>query len=132
MSASAKSCATGMSDGDDYGAYARRYRYTDPPLASDRRRIRDSRMRVRDLLRAAPSGDGQAAREIFREEMGANVRSASPFALSLVASLGLSIGQLLDRITPAPRWPRAPALSERPAILFRRPREPYRRFVVIS
>jgi len=59
-----------------------------------------------------------------------NVRSASPFLLSLAASEGERIDGLLDRLAPTSGWPRAPALSARPSNQFRRDREPYQRFLI--
>lgn len=108
----------------------RTYRHTDPTTASDRRRIRDARAVARAACREVNRDDEGAARDIFRQEIGTNVRSASAFLLSLVASRGGSIDRLVDRIGPAPRWPRSPPLSARPAVMFRRTREPYRRFVI--
>ena len=108
----------------------RTYRHTDPTTATDRRRIRDARAVARTAFRATSRDDEEQVRELFRQEIGTDVRSASPFLLSFVASRGESVDRLLDRIRPAPRWPRSPALSARPAVQFRRAREPYRRFVI--
>lgn len=108
----------------------RTYRHTDPTTATDRRRIRDARAVARAALGAMSRDDEEQVRDVFRQEIGANVRSASPFLLSLVGSRGESIDRLVDQLRPAPRWPRSPALSARPAVQFRRVREPYRRFVI--
>jgi hypothetical protein len=122
---------TGLPKPDGGGDFAvRTYRHTDPTTATDRRRIREARIEARERVREVRRDDAGSLREIFRQEIGTNVRSASPFLLSLVASRGVSIDRLAERIEPAPRWPRAPALSARPAIRFRCAREPYRRFVV--
>lgn len=115
---------------DDEDLVVRTYRHTDPTTAIDRRRIREARMEVRARLRDVRRDDAGSRRDIFRREIGTNVRSVSPFLLSLVESQGESLAALLDRIEPAPRWPRAPALSARPHIQFRRAREPYRRFTI--
>lgn len=124
---------TGASDdrGDrDLGTAVRTYRYTDPTTADDRRRIRDARTKARERMREMCRDGTDAAQEIFRQEIGTNVRSVSPFLLSFVASQGETIGRMVDRIAPTPRWPRAPALSARPAIQFQRAREPYQQFMV--
>lgn len=89
-------------------------------------------MEAREQAREVRRDDVGSLRDVFRGEIGTNVRSASPFLLSLVASQGESIDTLLYRIQPAPRWPRAPALRARPHIEFRRAREPYRRFMVCT
>lgn len=122
---------TGLPERDGGGDCAvRTYRHSDPTTATDRRRIRGARMEARERVRDVPRDDAASLRDIFRREIGTNVRSASPFLLSLVDSQGEALGALLDRIQPAPRWPRAPALSARPHIQFRRAREPYRRFTI--
>ncbi len=108
----------------------RTYRHTDLTTAADRRRIRDARMEARGRLGEVRRDDAGSVREIFQDEIGKNVRSASHFLLSFVASQGESIDRLLALIAPAPRWPRAPALSFRPVAQFQRVREPYRQFVV--
>jgi hypothetical protein len=120
----------GNLEGPDGEAPARKYRHTDPTTAADRCRIRDARIDARERLRGVRRDDASFLRRIFQEEIGKNVRSVSPFLLSFVASKGESIDLLVDRIAPAPRWPRAPALSSRPVVQFRRPREPYREFYV--
>lgn len=108
----------------------RTYRHKDPTTAVDRQRIRDARLQAQTAIRMTRKDDAAARLEIFRQEIGTNVRSASPFLLSFAACGGISIDQLVDRIVPAPRWPRAPALGSRPATEFRRAREPYQDFLV--
>lgn len=96
----------------------------------DRGRIRNARLEARERLRETGRNGHGLIKAIFQREIGTNVRSASPFLLALLASHGEEIDVLVDRIVPAPRWPRSPALSKRPASLFRRAREPYREFVI--
>ncbi|MET3762747.1 hypothetical protein [Sphingomonas sp. UYEF23] len=109
---------------------ARTYRHPDPTTVDDRGRIRNARIEARGRLRATKSDEHGLIKGIFQREIGTNVRSVSPFLLAFVASQGGEIDGLVDRIEPGPRWPRAPALSERPANLFRRAREPYREYVI--
>lgn len=108
----------------------RTYRLTDPTTTSDRLRIREARAAARAAILEVSRDDEGAVRQIFRQEIGTNVRSASPFAQSLAASQGETVERLVERISPPSRWPRSPALSARAALQFGRPREPYRRFVI--
>lgn len=114
------------------GISVRTYRLTDPATMSDRQRFREARAAARVAVREADRGDLGARRLAFRREVGTNVRSASPFLLSLVASAGGQVDRLLDRLDPGLHWPRYPALSSNPASRFQRLREPPRRFVIAT
>ncbi|MES2753484.1 MAG: hypothetical protein V4659_02340 [Pseudomonadota bacterium] len=114
------------------GASVRTYRLTDPATASDRQRFREARAAARIAIREANRDDPGARRAAFRQEIGTNVRSASPFLLSLVISAGEKVELLLDRLDPGLHWPRYPALSSNPASRFQRLREPPRRFVIAT
>lgn len=114
------------------GVSVRTYRLTDPCTGSDRQRIREARAVARAAVREADREDAGARRAAFRQEVGTNVRSASPFALSLAATAGETVDGLLDRLDPGLHWPRYPALSSNPAERFRRLREPPRRFVIAT
>lgn len=113
-------------------ASVRTYRLTDPATASDRQRFREARGAARVAVREADLEDPGARRAAFRQEVGTNVRSASPFLLSLVVSAGEEIDRLLHRLDPGLHWPRYPALSSNPASRFQRLREPPRRFVIAT
>lgn len=114
------------------GISVRTYRLTDPATASDRRRFREARAVARTAIREADREDVGARRAAFRREVGTNVRSASPFLLSLAASVGEQVDRLLDRLDPGTHWPRYPTLSSNPASRFQRLREPPRRFVIAT
>lgn len=114
------------------GASVRTYRLTDLATASDRQRFREARGAARVAVREADREDPDARRSAFRQEVGTNVRSASPFLLSLVVSAGEEIDRLLHRLEPGLHWPRYPALSSNPASRFQRLREPPRRFVIAT
>ena len=66
-------------DGREEEAALRTYRHTDPTTAADRSRIRDARVEARERLREVRRDDAGTLRRIFQEEIGKNVRSASPF-----------------------------------------------------
>jgi hypothetical protein len=110
----------------------RTYRLTDPSTPSDRQRIKDARAVARATLRDGHRDGSASRREVFRQEVGTNVRSASPFLLSLAASAGEQVDGLLTRLEPGLHWPRYPALSSNPASRFQRLREPPRRFVIAT
>ena len=114
------------------GISVRTYRLTDPATMSDRQRFREARAAARVAVREADREDSGSRRAAFRQEVGTNVRSASPFLLSLAASAGEQVDRLLDRLDPGLHWPRYPALSSNPAMRFRRLREPPRRFVIAT
>lgn len=67
-------------------------------------------------------------RDAFQQEIGATVRSASPFLISLVASQGKSVDELVGRIEPANRWPRWPPLAR--SVGFRAARENDQQFEI--
>ncbi|MES2095901.1 MAG: hypothetical protein V4459_04015 [Pseudomonadota bacterium] len=113
-------------------ASIRTFRLTDPATGSDRRRFTEARAAARTAIREADREDSGVRRAAFRQEMGTNVRSASPFLLSLASAAGEDMDRLLDRLDLAERWPRFPALSSRPAMRFRRLREPPQRFVIAT
>lgn len=92
---------------------------TDPITAADRRRLKAARAEAR--VRAGEIGrvGGGSLREVFRQEVGTTVRSASPFLLSLVAAQGKSLDELVDRIEPSSGWPRSPGVAQITATRFR-------------
>lgn len=104
--------------------------YPDPTTGADRRRLKEARAEARESVRAVYREGRGSIRDAFRQEIGTNIRSVSPFLLSLVASQGESVDELVDRIEPASRWPRAPALSRRPGVEWRRLRDVHRHFLV--
>lgn len=67
-------------------------------------------------------------RDAFQQEIGATVRSASPFLISLVASQGKSVDELVGRIGPGDQWPRWPSLTR--SVGFRAARETHEKFVI--
>ncbi|MBX9729996.1 MAG: hypothetical protein K2X59_01595, partial [Sphingomonas sp.] len=52
-------------------------------------------------------------------EVGTIVRSASPFLLSLVASHGKLLDEVVDGIAPSPGWPRSPSVTRIAGTRFR-------------
>jgi len=87
--------------------------FADPTTTADRRLLRAARAEAREQVWEIRRGRGTTMRDAFQREIGATVRSASPFLVSLVASEGLSVDELVHRIEPSERWPRSPSLSRR-------------------
>lgn len=50
-------------------------------------------------------------RTAFRQEIGAVVRSASPFVIAILAAEGRTLDDVVTLIEPLPAWPRRPRLS---------------------
>ena len=91
----------------------------DPITAADRRQLKaareEARVRVGEISR---DGSG-SPRDVFRWEVGTTVRSASPFLLSLVASHGKLLDDVVDGIAPSRGWPRSPGVSRIAGTRFR-------------
>lgn len=92
---------------------------TDPITAADRRRLNAARAEARVRAGDIRRDGGGSLRDVFRQEVGTTVRSASPFLLSLVAAQGKSLDELVDRIEPSSGWPRSPGVAQITGTRFR-------------
>ena len=101
---------------------------SDPTTAADRRLMKAARAEARERVGEIRRGSGGTTLHAFQQEIGATVRSASPFLISLVASQGTSVDELVGRIEPADRWPRWPNLAR--SVRFRAARETYDHFEI--
>ena len=78
---------------------------TDPPTAADRHRLREARVQTRARAKAIDDERSAGLRAAFREEIGAVVRSASPFLISLLAVEGTNLDDAVRFLEPQPGWP---------------------------
>ncbi|MDX5985051.1 hypothetical protein SIL82_12345 [Sphingomonas echinoides] len=85
----------------------------DSPSPGDTRRMQLARSKARREIGVAEKRYADRAREIFRQEIGATVRSVSPFLIALLASDGLEFDDVIETIEPGYGWPRRPRLSSR-------------------
>lgn len=85
----------------------------DAPSPADSRRMRAARGQARREMTAAEKHYAERAREVFRREIGATIRSVSPFLIALLASEGLLLDDVIETIEPGYGWPRRPRLSSR-------------------
>lgn len=85
----------------------------DAPLPADTRRMQLARSKARREIGVAEKLYAERAREIFLQEIGATVRSASPFLIALLTSEGLELDDVIETIEPAYEWPRRPRVMSR-------------------
>lgn len=78
----------------------------DPPTATDCDRLRKARVQAHARAKAIDDEHSAALRDAYREEIGAVVRSASPFLISLLAVEGTTLDDAVRLIEPQPGWPR--------------------------
>ena len=83
----------------------------DPPTAADRRRLRSARKIARQRVEMIVEAKQRAVRAAYHAELGATIRSVSPFLVALFAAQGISLDHAVTLIEPAPGWPRRPRLS---------------------
>ncbi|MDH7971267.1 hypothetical protein QH494_03665 [Sphingomonas sp. AR_OL41] len=83
----------------------------DPSTAGDRVRFRSARRRAHRRVEGITDARRLVLRWAFREEMGVNVRSASPFLVGLLRGEHLTLDEAVHLINPLPGWPRRPRLS---------------------
>lgn len=91
----------------------------DPVTGADQRRLRAARATARGGMRRIDRADTSSKRDVFRQEIGTTVRSASPFLCTLLASQGRSLDDVVNRIEPSSKWPRSPGVSRVAATRFR-------------
>lgn len=87
-------------------------RKPDPPSAADRHRLRVARTRAKQRVEEIAETKRQALGAAFWEEIGAVVRSVSPFLVSLMDAESMPLDRAVRLIEPAPSWPRRPRLSK--------------------
>jgi hypothetical protein len=83
----------------------------DAPSPADTRRMQLARSKARREIGVAEKRYAERVREIFRQEIGATVRSAAPFLIALLASDGLELDDVIETIEPGYGWPRRPRIS---------------------
>ena len=83
---------------------------TDPPLPADWRRLREARTVARRRVDLTKTTSERLRHAAFGGRLGAAVRSASPFLISLLDTEGLSLDRTVGLIAPAPGWPRRPRM----------------------
>lgn len=86
---------------------------SDAPTDDDRRRIRKARRQARARYAEIEAAREAQAAAVFRAELDAVVRSASPLLISLLAVDGLTLDEAVALIEPGQPWPRQPRLSGR-------------------
>lgn len=85
----------------------------DAPCQPDARRMRTARGKARRAMAEAEARYVASSTEAFRHEIGATVRSASPFLIVLLASDALLLDDVVEMIEPGCGWPHRPRLSLR-------------------
>lgn len=84
----------------------------DPPTNRDRSRIRAARARARSFTDEIAERRRAALLRVFRAEIGATVRSVSPFLVSILEVEDRSVDDIAPCIFPADGWPRRPRLGD--------------------
>lgn len=82
----------------------------DPPTNRDWTRMRSARARARSFAAEIAERRDLALLRVFREEIGATVRSVSPFLVSILRVEDRSVDDVVAGISPAGGWPRRPRL----------------------
>lgn len=100
----------------------------DPPTAADRRRLRSARTIARQRVEMIVEAKQRAMRAAYHAELGATIRSVSPFLVALFAAQGISLDHAVTLIEPPPGWPRRPRLSMGGAADIKQVRHYYRWF----
>ncbi len=72
--------------------------------------MRAARAKARREMAIAEKRFAKRSRELFLEEIGATVRSASPFLIALLASDGLTLDDVVGQIVPGYGWPQRPRI----------------------
>lgn len=85
----------------------------DAPSAADMRRQAVARSEARRQLAAAEALYVTKSIEAFRHEIGATVRSASPFLIALLKAEGLDLDDVVEAIEPGHGWPCRPQTASR-------------------
>lgn len=83
----------------------------DTPSAADARRMRTARGKARREVAAAEIRYADSSIEAFRREIGATVRSASPFLIALLATESLLLDEVVETIEPGYGWSCRPRIS---------------------
>ena len=78
----------------------------DPPTPADHRLMRRARTRAHSRVKEIEEQRLSAMRMAFLEEIGAVVRSASPFLFALLELEGLTLEEAVMLIEPQHGWPR--------------------------
>lgn len=92
-------------------AAVRRNYGKDAPTRADRRRLQKGRVLAFARVKAIDEARSAALRAAFREEIGAVVRSASPFLISLLSIEGLALDDATLLLEPQAGWPRRQRLE---------------------
>lgn len=85
----------------------------DAPSVIDMRRQKAARGSARQQVAEADAIFAARSLEAFRQEVGAIVRSVSPFLIALLAAEGLVLDDVIEAIEPGYGWPGRPRISSR-------------------
>ena len=83
----------------------------DLPTEADRRRMRNARACAHRRVDVIETVMRRMMDSAFREEMGATVRSASPFLIALLDHDGIALDDAVQLIEPQRGWPNHPQLG---------------------